>query len=492
MKENKKRPGAGEKLMFHQTPSDTEAPKGTKDAAKSKKELEKAELKQEKREKKIRNEHIAAKKREFYLKAKHKKAMDSQWWKLDNTAIIYPANSSKTWPAVFRISVHLKEEVKPGILQQAADEIMPRFPYFNVRIKKGIFWHYFEEMPFYPIVKRETKYPCRNFDISSKKHLFRILYYNKKISVEFFHALCDGKGAFKYVTTLLYMYFKLQGIEIKEHDSFLNPLDLPRKEEVDDAFSNYADFKSFNSRNRKIGYQVKGTPLERGQQYVYTGVMDINEFKTAAKKYDASLTEYLMAVVLFVCEAQRKVFKIFNRPAGVQIPIDLRRFFPTETLRNFTAFKFITLPVDFSGTLEDIIKILKKEFSGVNPESLMKNINTNVRTQKNKLIRIAPLPLKNVALKLSARMFGERQVTTTVSNVGSVNAPEEFKNYIDFYECILGITLYNKFIATCCSYNGKITVAFTSKIQETTIFSQIFKRFSDDGVNVMLLSNKEV
>ncbi len=456
-------------------------------------EMRKAELRQERRERKIESEITAAKTREFTQKAKETSdGVDSRWWKLDNAALIYPSNTSKNWPAVFRIAVYLKEPVKPGVLQQAVDDVMQRFPFFNVRMRKGIFWYYFEEMPFPPVVKKEYSYPCKQFDLSAKRHLLRIMHHNNKISVEFFHSLCDGKGAFKYLTTLLARYFILQGINIEENDNFLNYLDLPRKDEVEDAFERYADLKDVNPRPSKPAYQIKGTPLERGQQLVYTILLDTNEFKAAAKSHSATLTEYTLAVILQACNKQRKFFKDFKRPVGIQMPIDIRRYFETDTLRNFSSYKFIMLPEDFKGDFGDLILFIRKEIAEIDKDYLLRNINANVKPQKNKIIRAVPLAIKNIALKISARRYGDRLVTTTLSNIGPIDAPPEFKDLISFYECLLGVNKYNKFAVTCCSYNNKMAMAFSSKIIETDIFADIFKSFADDGIKIEMISNKEV
>lgn len=84
-----------------------------------------------------------------------KKAMfDKEWFKLDNAAKIYPAARSSRWNAVFRMSVVLKEEVDPELLQQALDDVIDRFPTYRMTLKKGFFWYYFQFLDHKPKIEK--------------------------------------------------------------------------------------------------------------------------------------------------------------------------------------------------------------------------------------------------------------------------------------------------------------------------------------------------
>lgn len=46
---------------------------------------------------------------------------------------------------VYRISVTLTDEIDSEKLQEALDIVLPKFGLFNVRLRMGVFWNYFEE-----------------------------------------------------------------------------------------------------------------------------------------------------------------------------------------------------------------------------------------------------------------------------------------------------------------------------------------------------------
>ena len=106
------------------------------------------------------------------------------WFNLDNAALIYPAIGSTEWNSVFRISAVITESVNPVYLGQALDDTLKRFPFFNVSLCDGLFWHYFQVLDKPPQIEVEQNYPCRPFVFNRKNQIFRVLYLDNKISFE--------------------------------------------------------------------------------------------------------------------------------------------------------------------------------------------------------------------------------------------------------------------------------------------------------------------
>ena len=142
------------------------------------------------------------------MKQKFRQKIDN-WIKLDNAALVYPSASNGRWNNVIRVSAYLKEEVNPTILQQALNKVIERFPHLDVTLRRGMFWHYFQNMQTYPKIEQEVEYPCRRMELNEKKHLFRVLYFKNKISFETFHSLTDGAGEICFLNSLLSCYLVL-------------------------------------------------------------------------------------------------------------------------------------------------------------------------------------------------------------------------------------------------------------------------------------------
>ena len=117
----------------------------------------------------------------------NKKRRTIRWDKLDNTAHIFPVIAGESMTNVYRISVTLCEEIVPDILQQALDIVLPKFDVFNVRLRMGVFWYYFEENgKKAPRVVEEGLFPCRQIQPNrNQSYLFRVTYYKRRINLVF-------------------------------------------------------------------------------------------------------------------------------------------------------------------------------------------------------------------------------------------------------------------------------------------------------------------
>ena len=116
----------------------------------------------------------------------------TKWRRLDNAAKIFPAVSDRRDERVFRFACELKEEVNPEFLQEALDEAMKMFPMFLVVIRKGFFWNYLDGIKKRFRVYKDNRLPCSYINVSNfGKQAFKALYYQNRISVEYFHVLTE-------------------------------------------------------------------------------------------------------------------------------------------------------------------------------------------------------------------------------------------------------------------------------------------------------------
>lgn len=134
------------------------------------------------------------------------------WYKLDNTARIYPAIRNKKWSSNFRMSVVMKQPVQPELLQQAMEITLKRIPSFSVNMKAGLFWYFFEHDPAKPKIQKDVSDPCtRMFGGANGNFLFRVRWHTNIIALEVFHSITDGNGAITFLKTMTAEYLKLLG-----------------------------------------------------------------------------------------------------------------------------------------------------------------------------------------------------------------------------------------------------------------------------------------
>ncbi len=456
---------------------------------KNKKSKKVKKTKQEKIEIKEAKRQLAEAERIKRIQAQN---IRENWLKLDNAAMIYPAIGSSQWNSVFRLSVILKDKVDKEKLQQALDDSLVRYPFFNVSLRNGLFWHYFQILDHKPVIEEEKDYPCRPFEFEKREQIFRILYMENKISFESFHSLTDGGGALQFFNTLIVRYFELCGVSYKDLYKYnLNVKDLPDEEEREDAFRRFANKEKSRSRKEKVAYAVKGNLEPIQVLKVVTGLVDLGQLKEISKAHNATINEFLTAVY-FVALCSEKARQHFqnNKPIKISIPVSMRRFYGSKTMRNFSQFVNMELPLDKEkAEFCDILNIVKEESKLINKDYLQGSINANVKSEKNFFVRIMPLGIKNFVLKLVYSKVGEKLFTSTLTNVGLIKLPEELNEKIEHYFVVLGATKLNRINLTANSFGNECAITFSSRLKENRIIKNYFKFLSEFGLNIKIFSN---
>lgn len=426
---------------------------------------------------------------EFYMK---NAMFDKEWFRLDNAAKIYPAARNTRWNNVFRMSCVLKEEVKPDILQQALEDVIDRFPSFRVTLKKGFFWYYFQFVTAKPKIQEEKNYPCTMMRLKGNGYIFRVLYFSHRISLEVFHSITDGTGNITFLKTLVARYCELCGAHIADYGDVLHYDDDPTLEEVEDSFKRYVDkSKGTISRTEPTAYQIKGQKEKRGVLDITQGSMPFEQLHKVAKSYGCTINTYLASVAAYVL-LRRQLYenKSKKKPVKIQIPINLRKIFPSVTMRNFAGFFNTSIPPE-EQTFEEICKSMTSQIKDyVTPEYCQKFINSNVSIEQVPLIRVAPRFLKTFFMNMSFYAVGEKLMSVCLSNVGNVVMPPELNEYIDRFEFIIGPQKYIDHAMTAITYNGTSLVTFSRTIKNPILERDFFKVLVEHGIDVTINTNR--
>lgn len=403
--------------------------------------------------------------------------MDS-WYRIDNTGKIFHAVSNTDNSYVFRISMIMKEKVDPEVLQDALDIIAPRFPTLSVRVRKGLFWDYMEKNDEMLFVKKETDYPCSPIKpAESKGYLLRVLYFERKISLEIFHSLTDGTGATEFLKTLVYQYLQFKKRDVTDDRWILMPEDQPNSMETEDSFSNYAENKDRNvfRKKDKPSYQITGTSLSTEGLNLIHGIMNAGIVNNYAKSLGTTLTGFLTALMIQVIGKQALLKSSRPKTVTIAIPVNLRKQFPSRTLRNFFSVANIGATIDEETSFEEILKQVNEELiKRTKRESLQKSINQHVYLQNSFMTRAIPVFLKYPAMRYGFNYIGERTKAMTMTNMGNVKLPESMSKYVDRMELAFYTTLKSPVGCGIATINDKMTVTFSLSIAETDLVRNFF------------------
>lgn len=417
------------------------------------------------------------------------------WMRLDNAAKIYPAARRRNWSNVFRLSMTLNEEIDPVTLQSALDVTARRFPSISVRIRRGAFWYYLEEINKAPRVIADSSYPLTRMPFDDiRKCAFRVLYYKKRISVEFFHALTDGNGGLIFLKSLVAEYLEQRyGAVIPHEMGVLDRLEQPTEREMEDSFLKNAGGKRM-SRKEEPAFHLVGTPETDGYKNIVTGIIEVDQLLKLAKEHKATLTAFLTAVMMkAICNIQeRKIPKQSRRKAvKVLLPVNLRKFFDSETLRNFVLY--ITPGIDPAlgeYTLEEIIKSVQAQMNyELTAKRMRMRIAKNVHSEEIFILKIMPLFIKNFAMKAVFNAIGERASCLTMSNLGVVTVPDEMAQYVNRMDFTLGVQAVAPNNCGVISYGGKLYINFIRDTKEPELEREFFTLLRSLGVHILIESN---
>lgn len=426
---------------------------------------------------------------------KNKEKEDKLWYRLDLSAIVYPTLQRKDFSSVYRLSALMKEKIDPEKLQIAVDHTLPRFPSYKVAIRTGVFWRYLEynQRPG-PFVQEDIKNPCMPLPFRTKnRYLLRIYYYDKRISLEVHHCLGDGNGGMVVFHTMLAEYLRLLGHQIPAGFLVKDISEIPDPEETEDAYIKYANAQVRPPRPMEKTYLVRGTSEPFYTLNMIIGILSAKEVYGAAKKYHASVTEYLNAVLLYaLLQKQEQDGYYKKRPVSIAMPVNLRQFFPSKTLRNFITMVYPSIDPrlgDYS--FEDIIKQVHHYMRYyINDKFLRGDITTNAATQQNPLIRVVPLFIKDRVVRQFYTMVQDKHSTAGLTNMGILHVPEEMEPWIDRFDICMGQPFSRRTNCSIITYQDKLSVTFASAIKEADVERNFFRFLVRDGVHVQIETNR--
>lgn len=425
------------------------------------------------------------------------------WYKLDLSAIVYPTLQRRDFSPVYRLSVLLKEEVDPDILQKAVDMTMPRFPTYKAAIRKGLFWRYLEpnNRPG-PFVQPDVKNPCQPMYFkANNRYLVRFYYYRNRLSLEAHHSLGDGTGGMCLLQTVTSVYLKLKGHPIefdREKEKGLFVLDIeeqPDPEELEDAYMKYANAKVCPPRPGEKTYRVRGTKETFYTLNIIDGIMSSSEVMAVAKRYNATITEYLNAVLLYaLLKKQEADRRIRLRPVKIAMPVNLRRFFPSKTLRNFITMIYPGIdPRLGEYSFEEIVTHVHNYMRYyINEKFLRGDITTNAATQRNPFIRVVPLFIKDFVVKLFYTRVQDHNSSAGLTNMGALKVPQCMKPYIERFDICMGQPFSSRTNCAIISFEDVLTINFASSIIEADVERYFFRKLVRDGIHVKIESNREM
>ncbi len=406
---------------------------------------------------------------------------------LDNAALIYQALITRRQPHFFRLAVYLKTEVEVAVLQRALEAILPRFPIMRTHLKSGIFWSYLTENRTPPTLHKDS-HPAFFYNLHKRgAYPFRVSVYQQRISLETTHLVTDGYGARTFLQALVVEYFSQLGATCTDTAGIIRPSTPFDMEEISDAYRKIGKIDLPNPPNpvgRAFNESGKAQTIPFFKTTRYK--IPLTELKIVAKKYNITITEYLMS--LYIASYQDRMFLLppnrrNRRPIRIKTPVNLRAFFPSKSLRNFIGFVMNEIDprvgiFSFSEIMNEVHHTMRKSLIDKHFHPF---IGRNIRSEATPILAIIPLIIKKIGLN-SLYIKAMQQETSVLSNLGTFTLPVEIEDLVESAEFVPAPKLINKRDCAIITYQDTVSVVMSRICVNAQVERFFFDRLCIEGL----------
>lgn len=408
------------------------------------------------------------------------RAERTDWYPLDHAAKIYPMSMSLTRMPVFRLSVYFRHAVDPALMQMALTYTMPRFPYFAGTVKCGFFWHYIDGTRRRYAVRPETKLPCAVMKLGAvTSPALRVVYYQNRVSVEFFHVLTDGTGGMVFLRTLTATYLRLLGESVPAAEGLLALSDAPEPAEWRDDFLHGDPVRGAGGFADKRALQLRGMVGYEQPCRVLHYNLSVQALLAQAHEKGVTVTTLMLGYLMLAC---RDAAHKGRRKIQIQLPVNMRRFYPSRTLRNFSLYGCVRLHPSQIVTLDEALRLLAPQVAAVGDKAALDR-TMNLSRRLVKTLRFVPLIIKRPIAYLIYGSLSDGVFTTTFSNLGAVKAPEVFHSYVEKFDFVLGAPIRNKAVCAMVSYGDRAVLTVTKNTHTTAFEDALYAHLVQNGLN---------
>lgn len=410
-----------------------------------------------------------------------------RWMKTDTASIMFSCLSSKKWGRTFRMATVFKDmEVDEALLRKAAEDIKPRYPSMHTRIRKGFFWNYQEFTDALPEIRAEDSRVLSPITMrSDNRPDFRIVYHKRRLAIECAHFLGDGKGVSKYFDALITRY-----CELYEDPESKYIFSEPAGDELSNAFAEYYIDGGEKPDDISVTAHHINCRMEKNFLQLIFAMTDTEEIRNKSKAKRLTVTEYLAAALILgsIHHANRPI----NEPVVIAVPVNLRRFFPTESVRNFTIQSKISFEPQgrTDWTFDEICsKIAGQLKKNIAVSELQKHLNKFGSLVNNPVLRIVPNFIKQPVLRISQKKT-HSGFTTILTNTGNSEFSPEVAEKIERVDGVNGDTSGYGLVSTCSvvSCNGILNLCFSVCSYDTSWPKECIRVLSSQGLDIRVES----
>ena len=419
-----------------------------------------------------------------------------KWLPVDTPSIMFSSLSTTKWGRTCRTVVVFKEvEIDPQLLRQAVNDLRGRFPHYFSKLRHGFFWNYLEQTEGEVEIRPENGRPGQPIVLhKDNRPGFRLVYDGRMLALESAHYISDGYGLLNFLLSLAQHYLELCGAVPAERDAGVYYWqDAPDAQETADEYIRYSqtDKEKKKPEHKKV-YHFAPVYEKNCLRLLYF-FADSEAVHAKAQSYRLSVTEFMTAACMLA--AVRAAGNPIHAPIVFDIPVNLRGYFSTTTLRNFVFQVSTVLPVDgrTDWTLAEIADCIRGQIKAqIKPEDLRAILKNLTALARNPVVGVIPNFIKNPVLRIM-QAYSHAGETGIITNLGNVKVSEALANQIDHLEAVNGDTSKYGLPTTCSSisFNGRFSFCVNTNNHDTRVWDELEKILRAEGIAVERRSSDE-
>ena len=218
--------------------------------------------------------------------------------------------------------MRLADPIEPGVLESAAKTTMKRYPYFCVELRKRGTEYYYAYNP-RPVAVIHSEAGAELNSEETNFHLIAFSWYDDWITMDVFHGLTDGTGAYEVIRTLLWYYCRARYCTDLPADGVRLFGDTIPQEEWDDPIRTLAyEASSLQKRAPALDLIHKGALESDGEQTVISISVPEKAFMKFSRDNDGSPGTM---VSLFLARAIHGMYPEAEDPIRISLCVNQRK-----------------------------------------------------------------------------------------------------------------------------------------------------------------------
>ena len=251
------------------------------------------------------------------------------------------------------------------------------------------------------------------------------------------------------------------------------------------------DFSAKRSTSR--AYSLLGIPERDGFLHDTCMTVSTAALCRLSKEKEVTVTGLLSsALIRAIATIQNeRVDPSLHRPVRVQIPANLRKPFPSKTVRNFVAVVNVGLEKgELDADMEEILLRVRHQMAlFLHPRNLRAVFTTNVKSEKGWGIRLVPLFLKNIVMRAVFDRVGEAGACLCLSNLGRIDFPEPLQQEVERVDFIIGPQCKAPYNCAVASFGEWTRIHVVRNSCEPVLEKRLYEVLTALGLEVTLESN---